>query len=334
MAYVEPVTRAAGYVIPASEWAQNTVDNPIALKALIDATGAMYPCHGRLTLTTAVPVTTADVTAATTIYFALLGGDQIGLHDGASTWTDETFAELSIAVPATTSQVYDVFVYNNAGTPTLELSAAWTTPGSARFASGPYATLLPTQNGVSVKSTNGTAIDSTRRYVGSFGTTTVSGQTEDSFAKRLVWNYYHRADRPMRVLDTTASWAYTVSVWRQARATATNQLEFVIGVSEDLVEARVSIQVKNTTGTNVGIGVAIGLDSTSAIATGADAGVTRSGPAQFDTLAGVYRGFTGIGRHTLVWLERSEATGTTTWFGSGFDAFGPTAYGITGHLKG
>ena len=37
MAYVEPVTRAAGYVIPASEWAQNTVDNPIALKALIDA---------------------------------------------------------------------------------------------------------------------------------------------------------------------------------------------------------------------------------------------------------------------------------------------------------
>ena len=34
MAYVEPVARAAGYVIPSAEWVQNTVDNPIAIRAL------------------------------------------------------------------------------------------------------------------------------------------------------------------------------------------------------------------------------------------------------------------------------------------------------------
>lgn len=33
MAYVAPTTRADGYVVPASEWNKNTVDNPIALRA-------------------------------------------------------------------------------------------------------------------------------------------------------------------------------------------------------------------------------------------------------------------------------------------------------------
>lgn len=32
MAYVTPTTRADGYVVDASEWNKNTVDNPIALR--------------------------------------------------------------------------------------------------------------------------------------------------------------------------------------------------------------------------------------------------------------------------------------------------------------
>jgi len=37
MPYVVPTARADGYVVDAAEWGKNTVDNPIALKALIDA---------------------------------------------------------------------------------------------------------------------------------------------------------------------------------------------------------------------------------------------------------------------------------------------------------
>lgn len=33
MAYVAPTTRADGYVVPASEWNKNAVDNPIAINA-------------------------------------------------------------------------------------------------------------------------------------------------------------------------------------------------------------------------------------------------------------------------------------------------------------
>jgi hypothetical protein len=84
------------------------------------------PC-GRLTLTTGLPVTTADVTgaSATTLYYAPYGGcNQIDLFDG-TTWARNAFAQISIAVPATTSQMYDVFAYDNAGVVALELTA-WT----------------------------------------------------------------------------------------------------------------------------------------------------------------------------------------------------------------
>lgn len=35
MAYVVPTTRADGYVVDNAEWNKNTVDNPIALRAVL-----------------------------------------------------------------------------------------------------------------------------------------------------------------------------------------------------------------------------------------------------------------------------------------------------------
>src|SRR3954467_15935764 len=49
---------------------------------------AMEP-QGRLTLTSATPVTTTDVTGATTIYYALHKGNHIPLYDGTN-WSPKT----------------------------------------------------------------------------------------------------------------------------------------------------------------------------------------------------------------------------------------------------
>src|SRR5688572_30068462 len=49
---------------------------------------------GRLTLTTATPVTSADVTGATTVYFTPYNGNEVELYDGAD-WVVKTFSELS-----------------------------------------------------------------------------------------------------------------------------------------------------------------------------------------------------------------------------------------------
>lgn len=275
---------------------------------------------GRLTLTTGVPLTTADVTAATTVYYTPAGKcNQIGLYTSSSLWVARTFSELSIAVPATTSTLYDVFIYDNSGTPALELSAAWNNSAagtSARHAAGTYASILPTQDGVYVKSTNGTTIDATRRYLGSFRTTGVSGQTEDSFNNRLVWNVANQARRPLRQIDTTDTWNYTTATWRQARATTTNQVNFVIG----LIGVEADLQVLGyafNSGGGAAMAVSVGLDSTTAPTTGnvgmefsaTSNGVCEAGLATLGVLP-------SIGYHNANWLEYSiTTTGTTAWCG-------------------
>ena len=273
-------------------------------------------CEGRLTLTTGSPVTDSDVTAATTIYFAPYKGSRISVYDG-SDWVLFGFTELSIAVPSTTSQMYDVFVYDNSGTLTLELTA-WTNDTTR-------ATALTTQDGVYVK-TGAT----TRRYLGSFRTTGVSGETEDSIAKRYVWNYYHRTERPMRVVEATNTWTYTTATFRQANAAAANQLDYVQGVSEDPVTAEVIAIGENSSVTNIVAGIGVDSTSTNSAQIFAPGLVYVVNTRQI--VSAKYRGFPGVGRHYLAWLEYSAATGTTTWTG---DAGGVLVQaGIHGSILG
>lgn len=288
-------------------------------------------CDGRVSLTTGVPVTPTDVTAATTVYFMPYRGNRIALYNG-SQWIIDLLAQISIAVPATTASIYDVFVYDNAGTPTLELSIAWTSD-TAIFAAGTYASTRPTQDGVYVKSTNGTVIDATRRYVGTFRTTGVSGQTEDSAKKRYVWNFYNRVVRTLQApLETTASWAYTTATWRQANANAASQLDVVIGMPEVTVTATVNAIGSNNPGSNEFF-AGIGADSTSALATGCLPGSIESGNSVIGSFMASYVTVPAIGRHFYAQLEQSTASGTTTWYGQNGAA---TTYqsGINGLLSG
>lgn len=284
-----------------TNWSKNQVK--ICLLDPIDTlVGVIWDnsiCDGRLTLTTATPVTTADVTAAVTLYFTPYRGCRISLYDGVSVWNTRTFAELNIAVPAAASQMYDVFVYDNAGAPTLE-TLAWTNDTTR-------ATALVLQDGVLVKSGA-----TTRRYVGSFRTTTVAGQTEDSAAKRYVWNYYNRVPKPMRVVEV-GNWNYTTATFRQANANTANQLDVVNGFAEEPIDVSLAISAYNTN-TGVRVMLSIGEDSTTVPSTSVI-------DAAFDTSVVSTPAFfcarlikvPAVGRHTYVWLEKSQASGTTTW---------------------
>ena len=275
-------------------------------------------CQGRLTLTSATPVTTADVTAATTVYWALYGGNQVALYTGAA-WTVVEVSELSVAVPATTVTMYDVFIDYNAGTPVLAVTA-WTNDTTR-------ATALTLQNGVLVQTGN---LD--WRYVGSFRTTGVSGQTEDSFAKRYVWNYYHRVPRGLRAaLDTTNSWAYTTGSYRQANANTANQVECVIGVAEVLLSATV-VALAGGDAANLNTVVSIGEDSTTTAMTGVLGMYQETHVASriLHVTATVVT-YPAIGRHFYAWLEYGATT--TTFYG---DAGAPTIAqsGISGWVDG
>lgn len=287
-----------------------------------DQTLSIHVCEGRLTLSSGTPVTTNNVTAATTIYFTPYKGNRIALFDGSSNWTTYTFNELSIAVPSTTNTIYDVFIYSNSGTPAIEI-LAWTDDTTR-------ATALTTQNGILVKSGA-----NTRRYVGSFRTTAVSGQTEDSLIKRYVWNYYNRVRRSMKVFETTNSWTYSTAAYRQINNSSSNQLDFIIGYNEDIVEAYFTTNfVSNNTSTTRFCKISIGLDST----TTASSDATQFGlPCNISILTSgttQYKGLPGIGRHYLAALEYGGGVDTQTWFGTNGSGSPPVQSGIQGIIIG
>lgn len=271
---------------------------------------------GRVTLTSGVPVTTADVTATTIVYYTPYTGNSIALYDGATTWNVRAFTELSIAVPGTTNTIYDFFVYDSAGTATPELQA-WTNDTTRAVG-------LVRQDGVYVKSGA-----TTRRYVGSFRTTAVLGQTEDSLLKRWCYNYYNRVIRPLSRIESANSWNYSVNAFRQANASTSNQIDILQGVSEDMVWAE--IQVLTTSTTTVNITGGIGLDSTTVDSAIVWGGGFTPGGGSGSAPTSIFNAFVTAGRHTLVWLERGAGSGTQTWYGDN----GGTIFqsGIIGYIR-
>lgn len=282
----------------------------MAVTGTLSATGGVQNlvtgiCEGRLTLTSGTAVTTGDVTGATTVYFTPYNGNRIALYDGTN-WLTYSFTERSLALGTlTTLTPYDVYIYNNSGTLTLEF-LAWTN-GTTR------ATALVLQDGVYVK-TGAT----TRRYLGTFYTTATT-TTEDSAAKRYLWNNYNRVVRKMQsALETTDSWVYNTQTWRQANANTANQLNLFVGLVEDSVSAFIST-VSRSLLANYRRYNAIGLNSTTALS---QFGSTSQGSAGSVSCIPVsLYTYPTLGINYLAWLEASEAGTTITYFG---DAGQPT----------
>ena len=294
------------------QWSQDNIAAP-GLSALNSLTNSV--CDGRLTVVTADPVPNSGSSA--TIRYTPFVGNRVALYDG-SAWNIHTFSEVSLAVPMTADTNHDIFIYDNAGTITLE-SVAWST-------SAARATAITRQDGVYVKS--GTA---TKRYLGTVRVN-ASNTIPDTLAERFVWNYYNRVPRPLKVVDGTNSWTYTTDTFRSANNSTANRIGLLIGVLEEAIQIRVTAVFSNPTAGVVAC-VGIGEDSTSAAvassilgAQASTAGGVRTAMAEYVMVPN------SIGYHFYQWLERSAATDVTTWYGDN----GATNIqsGITGLVRG
>lgn len=273
----------------------NDIATNAAAIAAIAFDPSLLPVKARLSLSSTLAIPTSNVTAATTIYLHPFGGNALALYDGSDWVSRALTSAVSLSIPATTSTVYDVFAYWSGSAIVLE-AVAWSS-ATAR------ATALTTQNGVYVK--NG---EVTKRYMGSFRTTAVSGQCEDSTTKRFLWNMYNRVERPLERQDATASWVYTTATYRQANGNTANAVEVVIGVSEDFVEVEILAAAVASAFSYVGVGVDSTTVNSAALQTGS---VTH-----FAAATARYKGFPGIGYHALNWIEIGGGSGTTTWYGA------------------
>lgn len=275
-------------------------------------------CEGRLTTESGVAISTSNRTAQATLYFTPYLGTTIALYDG-STWENFTFTEKSLALSGLTSgKNYDVFLYNNAGTLTLELSAAWTNDTTRADA-------LTTQDGVYVK--NGAT---TRRHLGTIRATGAT-TTEDSSAKRFVWNRCNQVTRFLLVKEAADSWSYTGDAWQAANGDTANKVEYVSGQADVLVMASTLMLAKSSSGVVNYVSSGVGVDSATTNSTSLRGSAVDSGA--ISQVWGFYEGYPGLGYHYLQWIERGHSATAVTIYGDNGDA---TKYqsGLLAHFSG
>jgi hypothetical protein len=317
------------------QWTVDNYPSPVQASATTDEV-ATNP-GGRLTLSTGIPVTTGDVTGAGTIYYSPYLSAKLPLYDGTN-WALYDFSELSqstgditkspAAVLANTN--YDLFVWNDSGTLRCTRGPAWTS--STARGTGAGTTELQQVNGRwvnKVSISNGPAAQH-GLYVGTVRSDG-SALINDSVSKRHVWNMYNRRPRVMRVLESADNWEYHTGTWRQARASATNQLDVVRGLDEDLMAAKVRTQITAVAAGAYGL-VGIGLDATNALTTGCTNNAAgASGPNTVYSFAGAdWSGYPGLGRHFLAWIEKGDGgANNINWQGDQSDgtSFGAGIHG-------
>lgn len=180
-------------------------------------------CDGRLTLESGVPVSSADQTSKTIIYFTPYLGNAIGLYDGTK-WQLIHFTEVSISLGTLVADTnYDIFAFNNAGTVALEIGPAWTNATTR-------STAIVLQDGVYVRSGS-----TTRRYLGTFRTVSTT-TTEDSETRRFLWNMYNRIGKRLKAIESSAAYTYATSTyrpWNNGTTFGVSRFGYVIGLDID-----------------------------------------------------------------------------------------------------
>jgi hypothetical protein len=230
-------------------------------------------CDARLTLTSGVPVTTADVTGASTVYLTPYRGCLVSLYDG-SAWAYHTLTEKSLALSGLTSgKNYDVFMHDASGTLTLTLSSAWTNDTTRADA-------LAYQDGVRVL-----ASDHTKRLVGTIRATGET-TTESSLLRRFVVNEAHPLPISCSVLKS-GNWSYASNSWRYANNDSSARVEFLCGAAAHIE----------------GIGLATMRGESGEAGIGIDGST-----GNLDGTFGAYTGLSSFnsGRHTIINTHLSE----------------------------
>ena len=254
---------------------------------------------GRLTLTSGTPVTTSDVTAATSIYYTPYVSNVISLWTGAR-WQPIEFSEYTLALGTLTSaKPYDVFAYLSSGALALEM-LAWTNDTTR-------ATAITIQDGRYCKSG-----DKTRLYLGTCYTTATT-TTEDSQANRYLWNMYNRAAKAQASAVGTSHTNQNQSrLWNGGSGTLPRcQLVVGLGTETCVLSATARMNYGSAATINAAIGVL--LDGAS-IGYGGQVFIASNFGALFMYLSAV--AVLSVGRH-YVDIEVAEYNNSVLTFDNG-----------------
>jgi len=248
----------------------------------IPMTSIYAPPQGRLTLTSNTPVMTADVTAATSVYYTPYQGNIVPIYDGAN-MQSYAFGQLTMALNTTnhlSGHVYDLFIFLNSSVVTIGAGPAWSS--TTTRGSGAGTTQLQQTDGLWVNAntitlTNGSTSYSSipvgeATYVGSVYMT-ANGQTQFNIRPAGasggtnnfvgIFNGYNRVHMGSVVRDSAIGYTYASNTWRSMDNSNSNRVTYLDGLQQVSPAATVQISAAvSVAGDQAAVGV--NLDSNSA----------------------------------------------------------------------
>lgn len=283
--------------------------------------GALPQPQGRLTLTTGVAIPESDVLSSPNIFLTPCVNDSTAIYDGVS-FVSRQFAETTLALTGAhlSGKCYDIFDYWTGSAVNIGTGPAWAANTSRGTGAGStevemFHGVLVNKNSITLTNGAGGSVVAARQATlrGAFWCQ-ANGLVNDTAALRCLSNVYNVTPRPLLKLSS-GTWTYTTDA-------------FVIGGNGTLFATvmnavggrMIDVEVSGVTTATIG-GVrpymGIGLDGLidiaqqvrmNLVASTSDIGFARS----------AWRGFAGLGTHTISGLERvTSASGTVTWYASG-----------------
>jgi hypothetical protein len=292
---------------------------------------------GRLTPSSGVCVPTADILAATTIFYAPCNNPYVATYNGTvvqsynftSGPTDIVGLTLTLGSNWAANTLYDVFVTLKTGSPVL-CTVAWTSSiagtSSRATALGQY-TFLTNATLATCRDSNSTTISMAANqgtYVGTFITNASAGQVDLKFgsdaagggaALGSIWNAYNQILGSFVVRDTRTQWNASTTSPEALDQSGTggglnNRVSFVQGLQTNVVDASIVAAATPVTGANNWIG--LGLNNVAGFWSkcgNGTAGPTGSAGGSSTPLVSICAGYAPVGFN---YLQGIQSTGSLT----------------------
>lgn len=311
-----PIITQGGSVTISGTWPNYT----------INAIGISRP-QGRLTLATATPVMTSSVAGATSVFYTPYAGNQVPLPSGGVYYMS-VFAEVSQATTDTTkspaavaaSSCYDDFVWNDAGTIRATRGPVWTNCTTRSAGSALVLTNGLLVNSSAITNGPGAGLGVWVGAIASNASSTIDyifgGGASGGVAGVLnVCNQYNRVSTSTFVTDNGAAYTYSIATVRQARASAGNQITFLLCSTEEQIYASYITECFTAATVNTGCLAGVGLDSTTTFAFIRASFLTATAAGQQATLNSSGPIAAGFGQHFISANEYSAGAVANTFNG-------------------
>lgn len=303
---------------------------------------ASTPPGGRLTLTSGVCITTSNVAAATTMYYAPCGSAYIPIYNGTrvqvynftSSATDAVGLSAVMGSNWAAATNYDWYVGLNGSTVTLCSGPAWTSNVARGTGAGTtelqlYGGMWTNKNSITCRYSNAATFTCPANqctYVGAMRTV-AAGQTDDTTANRFVSNAYNAQPRTLRRNEAFTSWAYSTAAWTYANSNTANKVSVLMGLPGSRIRLVVMDIVATSGATSriayAGVGVNTNtVNSANLTPYGSTTSTFAANPTAY------YDDYALLGATDYNWIEYGGGADVQTWYSNA----GVSQPGMTGEV--